>query len=75
MHKVSEEFIDTIVWSLALSTQPYKLSSTELADAETTPAENHWNNGASLMLGNQPSLMQLQLTDTPAAPDEPSRTP
>ena len=71
MHKVSEEEINAIVRPTALFIQPNKLEYMELADAETTPTENHGDNNIFPDLGTQPYLQYSPRTDTSVAPDEP----
>ena len=48
---------------MVLFTQPDEIDTMDLDDAETTPDENHQDNGASPPLNTQPSSLQTPLTD------------
>ena len=58
-----------------ISNQPNELNSTEIANDETTSAENHEYNGASPPHGTIPSLPQSPLTYASIATDEPLTRP
>ena len=64
MHEVSEEDTNAIVRPMALFTQPDKIESTELADADATPPQNYQDNGAFPPIDTQSSLLHSPLTDT-----------
>ena len=75
MHDIHEEDIGAIIWKMALFTQPNKLETMYLADANIKPTKNHQDNGAFLELGTQPSFSKSPLIDTPVAPDKPPPCP
>ena len=64
MHKVSEEDINAIVQPMELFTQHNNPYSTYLVNAESTPSENHQDNGASPSLCIQSSSPHSPLTNT-----------
>ena len=75
MHEVVEGYIDKITCPMHISNQPNELNSTEIANDETTSAENHEYNGASPPHGTIPSLPQSPLTYASIATDEPLTRP
>ena len=75
MHEVSVGEINAITRPTVLYTHTNELKTTELADAETNPNENHGDNSATPSLGTHPSSPYSPLTDTADALVEPLPRP
>ena len=54
MHEVAEGDLNAILQPTVLLSHTDKLKIPELADADTKPTENHQDNGATLLVKNQP---------------------
>ena len=55
---------------MELFTQPVNIDPKELANANTTQAKNHQDNGYSLLRGTQPYLPHSPLTDYSVTTDK-----
>ena len=70
MHEVAEGEIYAIERPIMLFFYTEEHEIMELADAKTKPLENHQDNGATLMVNTQPSLLHSPPEDTLVASDE-----